>query len=84
LELRAQITKLVLRRGWRRRFFRAFTLASAKRKKERKSAKKKEREKSKSAERERKKARILTFSSTQSGNPVSEPKAARQGEKQRS
>jgi hypothetical protein len=50
-------------------------LASAKRKQ---SAKKSE-----SAERERKKARIRAFSSTQSGNPVSEPKAARQGEKQR-
>jgi len=45
-------------------------------KKERESAKKK----SESAERERKKARIRAFSSTQSGNPVSEPKAARQGE----
>jgi hypothetical protein len=33
-----------------------------------------------SAERERKKARILAFSSPNSGNPVSEPKAARQGE----
>ncbi len=53
-------------------------------KKERESAKKKAREKSESAERERKKARIRAFSSTQSGNPVLEPKAARQGEKQRS
>jgi hypothetical protein len=44
------------------------------------SVKKKEREKSESAERERKKARIRVFSSPHSGNPVSEPKAAWQGE----
>jgi hypothetical protein len=54
-----------------------------KRKKERESAKKKEREKSESAERERKKARIRAFSSTHSGNPFSEPKAAWQGGKAR-
>jgi hypothetical protein len=41
----------VICRGGRRRFFCAFALASAKRKKERESAKKKEREKSESAER---------------------------------
>jgi hypothetical protein len=44
------------------------------------SVKKKEREKSESAERERKKAPIRAFSSPHSGNPVSEPKAAWQGE----
>jgi hypothetical protein len=49
-------------RGGRRRFFRAFALASAKPKKERESAKKKKREKSEGAERERKKARIRAFS----------------------
>ncbi len=49
-------------------------------KKERESAKKKEREKSESAERERNKTRIRAFSSPHSENPVSEPKAARQGE----
>jgi hypothetical protein len=59
-----------------------FALASAKQKKERESAKKKKREKSESAERERKKARIRAFSATHSGNPVSEPKAAWQGEMQ--
>ncbi len=46
---------------------------------ERESANKKEREKSENAELE-KKARIRAFSSPYSGNPVSEPKAARQGE----
>ncbi len=66
------------------RFFRAFALASAKRKKERESAKKKEREKKRKRRARKKKARIRAFSSTLSGNPVSEPKAARQGEKQRS
>jgi hypothetical protein len=44
-------------------------------KKERESAKK-------SAKRERKKAQIRAYSSTHSGNPVSEPKAAWHGEKQ--
>jgi hypothetical protein len=44
------------------------------------SVKKKEREKSKSAKRKRKRARICAFSSPHSGNPVSEQKAAQQGE----
>jgi hypothetical protein len=60
--------------------FRAFALASANSKQERESAKKKKREKSESAERERKKKRICAFSSPHSGNPVSEPKAAQEGE----
>jgi hypothetical protein len=60
--------------------FRALALARAKQKKSAKARRKKSAKKSESAERERKKARILAFSSTQSGNPVSEPKAARQGE----
>ncbi len=51
-------------------------------KKERNSAKKKEREKSESAERERKKREFSPFPSTHSGNPVLEPKAARQGGQQ--
>jgi hypothetical protein len=64
-----------------------FALSRWRARSEKKSAKarrKKSAKKSESAERERKKARIRAFSSTQSGNPVSEPKAARQGEKQRS
>ncbi len=48
---------------------------------EREARRKKSAKKSESAERE-KKGRIRAFSSTHSGNPVSEPKAARQGEKQ--
>ena len=52
-------------------------------KKERESAKKKEREKKRKRRARKKKARIRAFSSTQSGNPVSEPKAARQGGKAR-
>jgi hypothetical protein len=67
-------------RGGRQRFFRAFALASAKPKKERESAKKKERENSESAERERKKREFALFPPPHSENPVSEPKAARQGE----
>ncbi len=70
--LGARLSTAVVSSGGRRRFFRA-----------REREAKKEREKSESAERERKKARIRAFSSTLSGNPVSEPKAARQGEKQR-
>ncbi len=69
-------------RGRRRRFFRAFALASVKPKKECESAKNKKREKSESAERERKKAQICAFSPTHNGNPVLESKAARQGGKQ--
>jgi hypothetical protein len=57
-----------------------FRARERKAKKERESAKKKECEKSESAEHERKKARIRAFSSPHSENPVSEPKAARQGE----
>jgi hypothetical protein len=57
-----------------------FSLASAKPKKERESAKKKERKKSESAKHERKKPEFVLFFSPHSGNPVSEPKAARQGE----
>ncbi len=52
-------------------------------KRARKREEKRARKKSESAERERKKARIRAFSSTHSGNPVSEPKAARQGGKAR-
>jgi FtsZ-interacting cell division protein YlmF len=59
-----------------------FAFASAKRKKERESAKKKERDKKRKRRAQKKKARIRAFSSTQSGNLVSEPKAAGQGEKQ--
>jgi hypothetical protein len=55
-----------------------FRIRECEAKKERESAKKKKREKSESAERERKKARIRAFSPTHSGNPVLEPKAARQ------
>jgi hypothetical protein len=73
----------VVYRGGRRRFFRAFALASAKRKKERESAKKKKREKKRKRRARKKKARIRAFSSTHSGNPISEPKAARQGGKAR-
>jgi hypothetical protein len=67
-------------RGGRRRFFRAFALASTKPKKERESAKKKEREKKRKRRARKKKAQIRAFSSPHSENPVSEPKAARQGE----
>jgi hypothetical protein len=67
-------------RGGRRRFFRAFALASAKPKKERESAKIKKREKSESAEHERKKARTRAFSFSTMEILFSEPKAARQGE----
>jgi hypothetical protein len=49
-------------------------------KRARKREEKKSAKKSESAERERKKARIRAFSSPHSENPVSEPKAARQGE----
>jgi hypothetical protein len=51
-------------------------------KKSAKAQRKKSAKQSESAERERKKARIHAFSSPHSGNPVSEPKATRQGEKQ--
>jgi hypothetical protein len=80
LALHLQHQTGTIARGRRRRFFRASALASAKPKKERESAKKKECEKSESAKRERKKWLIHSFSSPHSGNPVSEPKAARQGE----
>ncbi len=63
-----------------------FALSRSRARSEKKSAKarrKKSAKKSESAERERKKARIRAFSSTHSGNPVSEPKAARQGGKAR-
>jgi hypothetical protein len=49
-------------------------------KKSAKVRRKKSAKKSESAERERKKTRIRAFSSPHSENPVSEPKAARQGE----
>jgi hypothetical protein len=55
-----------------------FALASAKPKKERESAKKKEREKKR--KRRARKKKSANFSSPHSENPVSEPKAARQGE----
>ncbi len=63
-----------------------FALSRSRARNEKKSAKarrKKSAKKSESAERERKEARIRAFSSTHSGNPVSEPKAARQGGKAR-
>jgi hypothetical protein len=63
-------------------FLRAFALSRLRARSQKKSAKarRKKSEKSESAERERKKARIRAFSSPHSENPVSEPKAARQGE----
>ncbi len=65
--------------------FCAFALASAKPKKERESAKKKEREKkAKAPSAKEKKREFALFLATHSGNPVSEPKAARQGGKQES
>jgi hypothetical protein len=64
---------------WAPALFSRFRARERESKKERESAKKKEREKSESAERERKKSANSRFFSTQSGNPVSEPKAARQG-----
>jgi hypothetical protein len=48
-------------RGGRRRFFRAFALASAKRKKERESAKKKEREKKRKRRARKKKSANSRF-----------------------
>jgi hypothetical protein len=54
-------------------------------KKERESAKKKERKrKRKRRARKKKKREFALFLATHSGNPVSEPKAARQGGKQES
>jgi hypothetical protein len=61
---------------WAPALFSRFRAREREAKKERESAKKK----SESAERERKKDRIHAFSSSQRGNPVSERKAARQGE----
>jgi hypothetical protein len=55
---------------------------SKKPKKELKSAKKKSVKKSENTERERKKCESPLFPPTHSGNPVSEPKAARHGGKQ--
>jgi hypothetical protein len=57
-----------------------FALASAKPKKERESTKKKKPEKKRKRQVRKKKARILALSSPHNGNPVSEPKANRQGE----
>jgi hypothetical protein len=65
---------------WAPALFSRFRAREREAKKERESAKKKEREKSESAEHERKKARIRAVSPPHSRNPVSEPKAARQGE----
>jgi hypothetical protein len=70
----------ILSRNGRRRFFRAFALASAKPKKERESGRKKSVKKSESALRERKKREFTLFPPLQSGNPVSKHKATRQGE----
>jgi hypothetical protein len=64
--------------GGCRRFFRAFVLASAKPKKERKSAKKKER--NKSAERDRKKREFTLFSPSTVENRFQSPKLLDGGE----
>jgi hypothetical protein len=68
------------RQRWAPALFSRFRARKREAKKSVKARRKKSAKKSESAERERKKARICAFSSTQSGNLVSEPKAARQGE----
>ncbi len=68
---------LILDRDGRR-----FALASAKPTKNAKARRKKSAKKSASADRERKKCEFALFSPSHTGNPVPEPKAARQGEKQ--
>jgi nucleosome binding factor SPN SPT16 subunit len=67
---------------WAPTLFSRFRAREREAKKERESAKKKKHEKKRKRRARKKKARIRAFSATHSGNPVSEPKAAWQGEMQ--
>jgi hypothetical protein len=71
-----------LNRGGRRRFFRAFALASASAKKERENAKKKRGEKAKAPSAKEEKREFSLFPPSHTGSPVLEPKDAGRGEKE--